>query len=318
MEADYSKWELVRTFQWDSMELTGVALSPDGTTVAVVGGSARPTETERGYGDDTETGFAQLWDIETGEAKLSLTDPSDKFKAVAFYPDGLSLALGDRKKTKIVDARSGALKMTLPQASYFPMAFNRQEKIMATGPYYFWNSLSGQLKPSVGKRSGDFVAFSPDGTRLYIDGELWWVKTGTECGTLLFSSGGRGVFSRCAAFSHDGKLIGTGWGVWRADGGAAIWEVPPNRAALPTGVVFTPDDKALITSNYDGFVEVWDTGSGRLIDSGHPHETVAGIALSPDGKMLVTVGGKTDSDNAPIKLWRVGMRPSDGPALRQQ
>ena len=129
MVADYSVWNLDKTLRWDSPDLNCVAFSPDGQTIAVGGGAVLRSED---FDDPLENGRVQLWDVSNGAPKLTLTDPDDEVDSVAFYPDGLSLAVGDRNKTKIVDVKTGSIRFILPEGGYGPIAFNVQEKILAT------------------------------------------------------------------------------------------------------------------------------------------------------------------------------------------
>lgn len=166
MVADYSVWNLDKTLRWDRHYLNCVALSPDGQTIAVGGGTAKTIEP---LPDPVETGHVQMWDVSDGAAKLSLTDPDDLVDSVAFYPDGSSLVVGDRHKTKIVDVKTGSTKFILREGCEGPIAFNVQKKILATnGGSSFWDPVTGQKKPSFIDTYG-FAVFSPDGKIAYVN-----------------------------------------------------------------------------------------------------------------------------------------------------
>jgi uncharacterized caspase-like protein len=66
-------------------------------------------------------------------------------------------------------------------------------------------------------------------------------------------------------------------------------------------LAFSPDGKILASASFDGTINLWAVGTGKLLHSltGH-QDTVHAIAFSPDGKWLVS-GGK---DNT-LKLWEV-------------
>jgi WD40 repeat protein len=70
--------------------------------------------------------------------------------------------------------------------------------------------------------------------------------------------------------------------------------------------LFTPDGKYLVAAGADGIVFRWTVNSGdlRATPKPNPHENIYGMALSPRGKTLVTIGDK-------IHLWSM-------PTLRKE
>jgi WD40 repeat protein len=301
MVADYSVWNLDKTLSWDSHYLNCVAISPDGRTIAVGGGTSNIIES---IPNPIETGRVQLWDVSDGAAKLSLTDPGGQIHSVAFYPDGSSLVVGDSNKTKIVDVKTGSVRFMLPEGCRESIAFNVQEKILATnGGSLFWDSVTGQKKPSFIDTDG-FAVFSPDGKILYVNGHLWDVRSGRKYASLS------GCVSTPAAFSHDGQLVASAFGLWTIRGGEPLWSIAPemrnvNQLSCTSGAAFSPDDRFLITFNWKGEFEVHESSSGRTVMNATPHLIVNGMALSQDGTVLVTI---EEGDDDPIKIWRVGLR----------
>ena len=66
---------------------------------------------------------------------------------------------------------------------------------------------------------------------------------------------------------------------------------------------YSRDGKRLATASVDGSARLWDTETGKLLRSFEGHEgPVSGVALSPDGMILATVG----SDDRTVKLWEAG------------
>jgi WD40 repeat protein len=66
-------------------------------------------------------------------------------------------------------------------------------------------------------------------------------------------------------------------------------------------VAFTPDGKSLVSSGYMDTIRVWDTGTGRQIRVlGEESRETFALALSPDGKRLIT-GGAAVGDK--LRVW---------------
>lgn len=65
------------------------------------------------------------------------------------------------------------------------------------------------------------------------------------------------------------------------------------------GIEFSRDGKTLVTGNFNGTVKLWDTASGRVLQTldGHSHLVYKGV-LSPDEKIVASC-----SLDGKIKLW---------------
>jgi WD40 repeat protein len=137
------------------------------------------------------------------------------------------------------------------------------------------------------------VAFAPDGARLASCGglpdatlRLWEANTGREiwCRNL-------GCAARVVAFSVDGGLLAVGCDdrtvrVCDPETGKEIRRLDGHEEPI-SALVFTPDDKSLISASLDGTVRVWDRASGKEAR----RFTAAGcalrsLALSRDGTLL--------------------------------
>lgn len=152
------------------------------------------------------------------------------------------------------------------------------------------------------------VAFSPDGNRLAaacVDGAVAvWDRSDPEQPMLL--KGHRNTV-RAIAFSLDGAIIVTGGTdlslrFWNAADGQL--RQSPLQAALLQRLVFSPDNKRLLSGSYNGEVKIWDvaTGNEMLMLPKHAGE-VQSITFSEDGKSLAT-----SSLGGTIKRWRMTER----------
>ncbi len=114
----------------------------------------------------------------------------------------------------------------------------------------------------------------------------------------LVAGGWRGVG---VDFSPDGR-----WLAVSDFGGGSIWPVARERYPYvlrghtgAVGVAFTSDSRRLVSNSLDGTVREWplDHADGArpsvLYDWGHPiQQALANMAISPDGRFLVAVGGE--------------------------
>ena len=81
-----------------SSNASNVAFSPDGKTLAAVS-----------WDDDT----VRLWEVRTGQHKVTLTAHTTHVEGVAFSPDGDTLATGNDLTVQLWDAETGQHKTTL-------------------------------------------------------------------------------------------------------------------------------------------------------------------------------------------------------------
>jgi WD40 repeat protein len=160
--------------------------------------------------------------------------------------------------------------------------------------------------------TGD-LAFTPDSRWLALPTEtgvrLWEVASGREDRLVLPK---QGTFRRIL-FSSDGRWLASwckgGSGPQRGPSEMTIWEFPSRRevARLPHGsevqsAAFTPDNRRLLSGDWDGTVREWDLQTGRLIEARHMHDSaVASLAVSADGGWAAS--GTTFSG---VKLWELG------------
>jgi WD40 repeat protein len=217
------------------VEMTSdLSFSSDGRTLAVSSHSS---------------GAIHLWDLRAGRPRMTLEGRSSSVMAVAFAPDGRSLASADYTGIVLWDLATGRPR----------------------------HRLAG---PSVRVPS---LAYSPDGHLLAAvdlrehSVRVWDLRTGGQIRRIV----GQSFPIRSAAFSPDGRLLATAAG----DGFARLWDVADGRelrrldgqAPYLRHVAFSPDGRTLAATGNDDDIRLWDLngliegpGDSRLPAAGPP------------------------------------------------
>jgi WD40 repeat protein/serine/threonine protein kinase len=313
-------------------EVWSVAFSPDGKLLASAGGNGQVNgELASAGGNGQVGGELKLWDTITGSEVRSFRGHTDTVSCVAFSPDGQRLAsgaAGTDKTVKLWDVRTGQELSTFRdhEQGVMGVAFSPDGHLLAScgsersglGELKVWDATTGQVIRDLHRTRGVWcVAFSPDGRRLASGSfdqtvKIWDVASGHEALTL------RGPFEsvRSVVFSPDGhRLFSCGH-----DGIVRVWDATPlgpqeDEDCLTlrahgdevTGVAFHPTDPAVVGSaSLDGTVKLWNTRTALPLLNIRPYNlrgkpgAVSGLAFSPDGGLLATVG---DDDHVSIKVW---------------
>jgi WD40 repeat protein len=121
LEGGTHLWEvatgkLVHTLSTKKAE--DVAFHPGGRLLATAGDDSKAT--------------VRLWDVETGQARVTVPKSGDEAEAVEFSPDGRLFATAGDKGVKLWDASTGAPLASLNEARY-PLAFSPDSRLLATG-----------------------------------------------------------------------------------------------------------------------------------------------------------------------------------------
>jgi len=229
----------------------------------------------------------RLWDATTGEKLLEYdVEPGDSVAAVAFSPDGQTLASVGAGSVVLWDAATGRKTRTL------------QGREAAGSAYH-----------------GSGVAFSPGGRLLATIGPgdvitLWDVTTG---GPLFQDPEGNVTPVSCVAYSPDGSQFAAcadAISVWDAAAGRRLRVLQGHEVY---DVAFSPDGKLLASGSggLDGSVRLWDWASGEEIRKFPGQEWVQAcrVAFSPDGNLLAALYRRETLpgiDVSNVRLWRVG------------
>lgn len=219
------------------------AASPDGRRLAVAAGSG-----------------VAVTDRATGRVLYTLAGHADLVAAVAYAPDGRTIATGSHDGTaRLWRAADGTCVGVL-----------RGHESWVLG-----------------------AAFSPDGTALATAGydrtvRVWDVAAARPTRTLAGAAAG----VRCVAYSPDGRVVAAAG----ADAVVRTWDAATGapgkafagHAGAVRGLAFAPGGKLLTSGGEDRTVRFWDVAAGH--EAGPPVATpaaVTAVAYSPGGRVLL-------------------------------
>jgi WD40 repeat protein len=319
-------------------DIYGLAFSPDGTLVAMVGIAGilsvyRVTTGEWLYaiaahrsvsmgivfdraGKSLFTGSFDRqicqWDVATGRCLRSWQTDSSMWQ-IALSPDEKYLASGHENGTiQIWDLQTLAQIDILSEHAGMVMSvdFHPQLPLLVSssidGTFKLWDYRTGKcLKTATGHTNAIWeVQFHPQGTGIASvsnDGlaKLW--NLDLEC-LHTFEVGI--VIGRPIAFSPDGQIFACGC----TDAKIRLWDVESGRLlrVLPSGrnlwnIIFSPDGRTLVSSSDAAQVKFWDVRLGQCT------KTLQGEAINfwtigfhPQGTLLASGG-----DDTRLRLWDV-------------
>jgi WD40 repeat protein len=261
--------------------VVSLAFSPDGTTVAVRGLSQ----------------LVHLWEAETGKMLRQLGDPAPaaarggvvlaspfggtpEVRNVAFSPDGrrIAAAAGSTirvwdsatgKEVPLADSHQGVLTAVAVSADGATVVSRGADHTVRR-----WEAATGKPLGSFRAPAGATVAaFSPDGRAVALAGagnpiRVLATATGKELHTWVGHSAGTGAL----AFSPDGQVLAARGG----DDAITLYDLARGRELRPIVA-------QVVNNTANNIVAIKLAGA-------FPGGTRAGLAFSPDGKLLASSG----------------------------
>jgi WD40 repeat protein len=218
-------------------------------------------------------GAILVWDTTERELVASFNEHARSVRAVAFSRDGRTVASGGEDRAVLVwDVRTGGR-----------LALLASHETRVTG-----------------------VAFLPDGGLVSSDQDgviiVWDLER--ERPRSVLQPPPKGDASYSLAVSPDGTQLANTNGLLRLGAReplVALHAGPFRRLGATYGVAFSPDGRRLAAVTDGGWLLLFETVQGRLLERRKVEETpVVAVTFSPDGRWLATGG-----DEGAVRLWSV-------------
>ena len=248
----------------------------------------------------------KVWEVPSGKLKCELHESWGLLNAIAFSPNGMTLATAARNGVQLWDVNTGQKIRTFDTAQAETLAFLGEGKLLTaltSGKLKTWDVTSGRLESTtdltetVGTTiatlgpNGDLLAIADIGGGIH----LWDVATGHRR-QILFKGDPKYIRRSFApAFSPDGSHVAAVGDFLSDSLDVHLWDVasgeelPQPRLPRICGADLSPDAATLALGTQNGSVGLWDTSTcrNRRVLNAHTRK-VSSVAFSPNGKQLLS------------------------------
>lgn len=216
----------------------------------------------------------KIFDAETEQALLTLSDSQSRFQAVVYHPEGTQIAGISDQTLTVWDTHTGEVRFTAANHTYWP----------------------------------NVVIYSPNGRYIATpssDGSIriWKTETGEIFKILTIQS-----YALDMAYSPDGRYIASALSdnsirIWHAKKGKLL-NILTGHTSKVTSIDYSPTGRYLVSGSWDRTVKIWDTQTGNLIHTftGHTHKVTA-VMYHPNGWNVISASG-----DGTIRVWDVETR----------
>lgn len=254
----------------------------------------------------SEDGTVRIWDLATGASKSVLTREGQEINAIAYAPDGQTLAIGEYNGAsgtiaEVVDISTGTLgatkiKFPMPNDVISSLEYLHDGKSLIAAEALrakIWDPATGQQVRTLDSGVNTISVLSPDGTAIATGGtndkhlSIWAAQSGDKLHEIETSDDGLGI--EALAFSPDGKTVASGGhaallqlsgtDTWSKKGEAK----DPDESSIRQ-IAFSPTGNVLAVLVAHG-IRLWSPDLGKVIST-VPMEHVNKIVFSPDGQTL--------------------------------
>ena len=282
---DVTKAEPVKTSETGN-PITGVSFGTDPKLVAVSG----------------TTFGVQVWDVREGKTPVVMQVPGQNGTAVAWSPDGKTIAGGGGTKTLVWDAESGKEKHVL-ETSCSAVAFAPTGGALAVSSgtgVKVWTALDKEPK-AVPLADARTLAWSADGSGLYgtaavavrwqsVDGKQPAREIDAAADFPVQLTPGRPLIT---------GIGGTAPQLWDTSTGKLIGKLDGHTGGV-TAAAWSKDGKSLATASADKTIRLWDA-TGKPLRTLTGHENAVLCVAWADAKSLAS--GSADKT---VRVWHTG------------
>jgi WD40 repeat protein/serine/threonine protein kinase len=303
---DVEQRRCLATLRGSGDEVYGLALSPDGSTLA----------------SGCKDGVVAFWSaLPRPEEELPKLIELGQFARPAFAPDSRVLAAPREGTVSLLDLATSKEIEQLPALGtdgVSTVVYSPDGTLLVSGSQSgkirVWSCVERRLLLPLDnhKEAILLLRFRADGTRLLsVDAKgraIWWDALTWQAGQTFVVE----LPGWARAVSPDGRLLAastmTGAVRWlNAETGELLATTPGGHRHPAVGVAFSGDGSQVASVAQDGTVAIWDPSSFQRLTppffKGHM-QGANGVAFSPDGRRLATGGGSRDA----VKVWDLSTR----------